>query len=59
MFEPGDRMLVPCRNGPGISRLVFYPPPLEIEERDGTYVLVDDGPPESWTYEFVPNEQRP
>jgi hypothetical protein len=50
----GDRMLIPCDGGPSNSRLVRYPPPLEIEERDGVYVLVDDGPPESWRYDFVP-----
>jgi hypothetical protein len=36
--------------------LVFWPPPVEIEERGGMYVLVDDGPPQTWTYEFVPDE---
>lgn len=47
-------MLIPCEGGPSSSRLVRYPPPLEIEERGGTYVLVDDGPPEFWRYEFAP-----
>jgi hypothetical protein len=47
-------MLVPCVGGPSVSRLVRYPPPLEIAERDGAYVLVDDGPPEAWRYDFVP-----
>jgi hypothetical protein len=51
--QDGDRMLVPCNGGPSISRLVRYPPPLEIEERGGVYVLVDDGPPELWRYEFI------
>jgi hypothetical protein len=46
-------MLIPCAGGPSISRLVRYPPPLEIEERGGVYVLVDDGPPELWRYEFI------
>jgi hypothetical protein len=49
-------MLIPCRGGPSTSRLAFFPPPLEVEERDGTYVLVDDGPPETWRYEFVPRQ---
>ena len=48
-------MLIPCTGGRDLSRLVRYPPPLEIEERTGTYVLVDDGPPELWRYEFVPH----
>ncbi len=52
-MEPGERMLLPCDGGPSQSRLVRYPPPLEIDERDGQYVLVDDGPPEQWHYQFV------
>ena len=48
-------MLIPCVGGGGYSRLVRYPPPVEIEEHDGVYVLVDDGPPEQWRYEFVPH----
>jgi hypothetical protein len=35
---------------------VRYPPPIEIEDRGSLYVLVDDGEPESWWYEFVPTE---
>jgi hypothetical protein len=54
---PGDRMLLFCEGGPSISRLVTYPPPVEIEERGGLYVLVDEGPPERWRYDFVPTEQ--
>lgn len=46
-------MLIPCVGGKDYSRLVRYPPPVEIAERDGTYVLVDDGPPETWRYELV------
>ena len=52
-YEEGDRMLVPCRGGPNLSRAVFFPPPLEIEVDRGMYVLVDDGPPQDWFYEFV------
>ncbi len=58
-LEPGDRMLVPCEGGPSISRLVEFPPPLEIEEHNGLYVLVDDGPTGEWRYEFVPRDLRP
>jgi hypothetical protein len=50
-------MLIRCEGGPSPGRLVAVPPPLEIEERAGLYVLVDDGPPELWWYEFVPNER--
>ena len=54
-MEHGERMLLPCDGGPSTSRLVRYPPPLEIVERDGIYVLVDEGPPAAWRYEFVPD----
>jgi hypothetical protein len=54
--ERGARMLLPCDGGPSISRLVTFPPPLEIVERDGVYVLVDDGPAAEWSYTFVPHE---
>lgn len=47
-------MLIRCEGGPSISRLVRYPPPLEIPEAGGIYVLVDDGPPHLWRYDFVP-----
>jgi hypothetical protein len=49
-------MLLPCEGGPSISRLVTFPPPLEIAERDGVYVLVDDGPAVEWSYTFVPHD---
>ena len=52
-LEPGDRMLIPCDGGPSRLRLVTFPPPLEIDEPGGTYVLVDDGLPQEWTYQFV------
>ena len=47
-------MLIWCQGGPAIGRAVTYPPPLEIGAGDGMYVLVDDGPPEEWHYDFVP-----
>lgn len=53
-MEDGERMLIPCEGGPSTSRLVRFPPPVEIEEHGGTYVLVDDGPPPSWRYQFIP-----
>lgn len=46
-------MLIACAGGPSISRLVQYPPPLEIDLVDGVYVLVDDGEPAAWRYEFI------
>ena len=52
--DEGERMLVWCTGGLSMGRLVRYPPPLEIEEHGGVYVLVDDGPPEHWRYDFVP-----
>ena len=56
MVEQGERMLIRCDGGPSQSRLVRYPPPLEVEETEGLYVLVDDGPPDQWWYQFVPRE---
>ena len=53
-FEDGDRMLIPCDGGPCMSRLETFPPPLEIIEHGGIYVLVDDGLPRDWRYQFVP-----
>lgn len=55
-MQAGERMLIVCEGGPSNTRLVRYPPPLEIEEHDGVYVLEDDGPPERWRYLFVPHE---
>jgi hypothetical protein len=56
VVERGERMLIPCEGGPSRSRLERYPPPLEVEEDEGVYVLVDDGPPHAWRYQFVPRE---
>ena len=53
LVERGDRMLVWCEGGPSIGRAVRFPPPLDLEADGGIYVLVDDGPPESWRYEFI------
>jgi hypothetical protein len=55
-IEPGDRMLIRCEGGPSRSRLERYPPALEVAERDGVYVLQDEGEPAEWWYLFVPNE---
>jgi hypothetical protein len=54
VLAPGDRMFLPCVGGPSVSRLEIYPPRLEIEDREGMYVLVDDGPRALWHYLFVP-----
>jgi hypothetical protein len=54
-LQPGDRFFVPCEGGPSTSRLETFPPRLEVEERDGMYVLVDDGPRDEWRYVFVLN----
>ena len=51
----GDRLFVPCRGGPSVSRVEAFPPRLEILEPDGTYVLVDLGPRAEWHYQFVPH----
>ena len=55
-LREGDRMLLRCQGGgPSGARLVYFPPPLEIPERGGMYVLVDDGPPNEWCYDWVPD----
>jgi hypothetical protein len=53
VLQPGDRFFISCEGGPSTSRLEAFPPRLEVEERDGVYVLVDDGPREQWRYVFV------
>ncbi len=57
-MEPGERMLIPCVGGPSTSRLEQFPPPLEIDEADGSYVLDDAGPTEYWRYVYVPRRGR-
>jgi hypothetical protein len=52
--QAGDRLLLPCAGGPSTSRLVTFPPPLELEDDGGTYVLVDDGARPSWHYVWLP-----
>jgi hypothetical protein len=54
-LDVGDRLFVPCEGGPCWSRLERFPPRLEIEEPEGTYVLLDDGPRADWRYLFVPH----
>lgn len=53
-MRDGDRMLIPCAGGPTGWRAASFPPPLEVSVDHGVYVLVDDGPPEHWTYQYVP-----
>ncbi len=53
VVETGERMLIWCQGGPSLGRAVHFPPPFEIAVEGGTYVLVDDGPPEHWHYAFV------
>lgn len=53
-MRPGDRLFIRCDGGPCISRLEIFPPRIEIEERGGSYVLVDEGHLHSWSYFFVP-----
>jgi hypothetical protein len=54
----GDRMFIRCEGGPCSSRLETFPPRIEIQERGGLYVLVDDGPPGAWVYQFVATAGR-
>ncbi len=46
-------MLIWCEGGPSLGRAVHFPPPFEIEVEGGMYVLVDEGSPEQWHYQFV------
>ncbi len=52
-MDVGERMMIPFRGGSVGWRAETFPPPLEIGLGDGLHVLVDDGPPEHWMYEFV------
>ena len=55
-LRPGDRMFIRCEGGgPSTSRLETFPPRLEVEERGGTYVLIDDGSRREWHYVWVPS----
>jgi hypothetical protein len=56
ILAPGDRFFVRCEGGPSMTRLEVFPPRLEIEERDGVYILVDDGPRDQWHYVFEPRK---
>ena len=56
LVRAGDRMFVRCEGGPCLSRLEHFPPQLEIAERGGTYVLIDEGQPSDWRYLFVPDD---
>jgi hypothetical protein len=55
IMRPGDRLFVQCEGGPCLSRLETFPPQLEIVERGGMYVLIDEGEPDDWRYLFVPD----
>ena len=52
-LQAGSRIFIRCDGGPCLSRLETFPPRLEIRERTGLYILVDDGPVEAWSYQFV------
>jgi hypothetical protein len=54
-LRPGDRMLLWCDGGPSMCRATTWPPPQEISEHGGMYVLVDEGLPSEWRYQFVPD----
>ena len=55
VLQPGDRLFVPCEGGPSRSRLEIFPPRMEIDGHEGTYVLVDEGNRADWFYLFVPH----
>lgn len=45
--------MIRCEGGPTTWRAATYPPPGEFVVDDGVYVLIDDGSPDQWAYEFV------
>jgi len=51
--QRGDRIFIRCEGGPCLSRLETFPPRIEIQEKSGLYILVDDSPTEAWIYQFV------
>lgn len=53
-MQPGDEMMIWCDGGPSTIRRETFPPRVEIVDRDGTYVLHDDGAPADWRYVFLP-----
>jgi hypothetical protein len=55
-LRPGDRMFVACEGGPSASRRELFPPRLEVPDRGGTYVLLDEGRRKDWRYLWVPTE---
>ena len=55
-MRAGDRIFVQCDGGHCTSRLETFPPRLEIEEKGGLYVLLDEGPIVNWKYQFLPHD---
>lgn len=57
MFD-GDPMLIRCDGGATVWRTAIFPPAGELPVADGIYVLVDEGPPEQWWYQFISEAVR-
>jgi hypothetical protein len=57
-LQRGDRMFIRTVGGPCLSRLEAFPTQIEIPEKSGICLLVDDGPPEAWAHEFVASIDR-
>jgi hypothetical protein len=51
-------MFIRTVGGPCLSRLEAFPTQIEIPEKSGICLLVDDGPPEAWAHEFVASIDR-
>ena len=49
----GEPMMIRCEGGPTAWRTAIFPPAGELPVHDGIYVLVDDGSPELWWYQFI------
>jgi hypothetical protein len=49
----GEPMMIRCEGGAAAWRTATYPPTVELVVDGGVYVLVDEGSPELWWYQFV------
>jgi hypothetical protein len=46
--EPGEEMMIWRVGGRSMLKRQTFPPPLEVAEGGGVYVLEDDGEPSDW-----------
>jgi hypothetical protein len=48
-----EPMMIRCGGGATAWRTATFPPAVELVVDDGVYVVVDDGSPELWWYQFI------